>query len=57
MSPEDNVQHLARIVAANAQFTTEAVYNAMTSADVPLREADLAYKFTEAKTRDSHPFS
>jgi hypothetical protein len=48
MSPEDSVQHVARIVTADTQFTEAGVYSAMASASVPNREADLAYKFTQA---------
>lgn len=48
MSPEDSVQHVARLVTADPQFTEDAVYGALAAANVPAREADLAYKFTQA---------
>jgi len=48
MTPEDSVQQLARIVTADSQFTEDSVYAAMANANIPDREADLAYKFTQA---------
>lgn len=48
MSPEDSVQLVAQLVTADPRFTEDSVYAAMVAANVPHREADAAYKFTQA---------
>jgi hypothetical protein len=48
MSPDDSVQHVARLFTTDPEFTEDGVYAAMVTANVPDREADVAYKFTQA---------
>jgi hypothetical protein len=48
MSPNDAVERVAALVTADPQFTEDSVYASMSAAHVPDRDADLAYKFTQA---------
>jgi hypothetical protein len=48
MSPENAVERVARFVVESPVFTEDGVYAAMAAAGVPSRDADFAYKFTQA---------
>lgn len=48
MSPQEAVHFVARSVTENPGFSEDAIHASMVAAGVPDRDADLAYKFTQA---------